>query len=385
MWVVLVVFGAVVVIGSLAEVNAQSGAYRASTNRGYAALATRVVDASNATGAQLGALMDEAPNLTNDPWPDAGGKTARAEIQQGLDQAVSAADQQASQAAGLVPPDPTGNVSGGITAVMATRASAVAGLRTAIDQLLGMSPLPVAGAPPSPTSTAAVPLQSPEATARAMGAVGRALEGADAAYRVVAATARRQPGPIRLPRSVWVTSPAAEAPLGATRLAAFAPVLAESQALVPFHQLVITAVGLSPPAVASGSPGTIGVGCAKYAQSTAPDSQPSVLPPTATVGVDLTVTNCGTVDESGVPVTETLALADPAGTALPPAGARGASARVEVSVPAGSSVAPSLPPMTVAGGHRYTLTVSLAAPVSQMSNPFGSAGTSQAFLLQITG
>ena len=179
---------------------------------------------------------------------------------------MSAADQQASQAAGLVPPDPTGNVSGGITAVMATRASAVAGLRTAIDQLLGMSPLPVAGAPPSPTSTAAVPLQSPEATARAMGAVGRALEGADAAYRVVAATARRQPGPIRLPRSVWVTSPAAEAPLGATRLAAFAPVLAESQALVPFHQLVITAVGLSPPAVATGSPGTIGVGCAKYAR-----------------------------------------------------------------------------------------------------------------------
>ncbi len=374
------------VVGSLAEINAQSSGYRASVNSGYAALATRVVDASNATGAQLGELMDEAPTLSNDPLPDTAGKTARAEIQQGLDEAVTAADQEASEAAALVPPAPTGNVGAGITGVMATRATAVGRLRTTIDQLLGMSPLPIAGSPPSTTPAVAVPLQSPEVAARAMGSVGRLLEGADAAYRAVAATARRQPGPMRLPNSTWVTSPASTSPLGAVRLSGFAPILAEgSGALVPFHQLVITSVGLSPPAVASGSPGTIGVGCAQYAVSTVPGTTPSVLPPTSTVAVDATVTNCGTVDEAGVTVTETLTLADPAGTAPPPAGARGGSAHVEASIPAGSSIGPSLPPMIVAGGHTYTLTVSLSVPVSQLSNPYGSAGTSQQFLLKISG
>ena len=71
----------------------------------------------------------------------------------------------------------------------------------------------------------------------------------------------------------------------------------------------------------------------------------------------MTVTNCGTVAESGVVVTQVLTLADPAGTAPPPAGARGA-ARTGHRSHCGRvrPMRPHPPPMTVAGGHLYTLT-----------------------------
>ncbi len=251
--------------------------------------------------------------------------------------------------------------------------------------MLGMSPLPIAGSPSSTTTTTSnAPLQSPEMASQAMSAAGHLFERADSAYRQVASDARRQRPPIRLPSSAWVASPAAAAALGPVRLAAFAPSLNASVPLYPFHQLVLTAVGLSPAAVASGAPGTVGVGCAAAAQSVGTGTTPTVLPPTGTVTVDATVTNCGTVDESGIRATETLILVDARGTPLPPAGARGASSHVEVSVPAGSSAALDLPPLSVAGGHSYTLQVSISIPFGQRSGPFGSAGSSQEFLLQIT-
>jgi hypothetical protein len=261
----------------------------------------------------------------------------------------------------------------------------VAQLRTAIDRQLGMAPLPIAGAPASTTPTTTGPLLSIGEASSAMGAVGRLLEQADAAYRAVRALGRSQGVPVHLPASVWVQPPAATAPLGPTRLTALAPALAldTSGALVPFHQLVITAVGLSPPAVASGTPGTIGTGCSVHAVSTPAGSTPTVLPPTATVSAQVTVTNCGTVDESGVVVTQALALADPAGKALPPTGARGGVAHATVSLAAGSSAALTMPAVAVAGGHLYTLGVSIALPASQRARPGGAAGSSQQFLLQI--
>jgi hypothetical protein len=94
----------------------------------------------------------------------------------------------------------------------------------------------------------------------------------------------------------------------------------------------------------------------------------------------VTVTNCGTVSESGVVVTETLAVADPAGSPVPPARARGGTAHQTVSVQSGSSQSLTLPPMAVAGGHNYTLTVSLAIPVTQTVTD----GSSQQFFLQIS-
>src|ERR1019366_5783599 len=95
LWAVLVAFGAVIVVGSLAEINAQSGGYRASTNTGYAALASQVVEASTATGRRLATLMEKAPTLANVPFRNTPGRTARVEIQQGLDEAVTETGREA--------------------------------------------------------------------------------------------------------------------------------------------------------------------------------------------------------------------------------------------------------------------------------------------------
>ena len=133
----------VVVVGSLAEIHAQSAGYRTSTDSGYGQLAWVVAEASNQTGSQLAGLMSTAAGLPNQPVP----QTARTEIQQGLDDAVNSTAQQAARADGLVPPYPTGSVSDQFTQVMADRAKATADLRTTIDKGLGMAPLPIAGAP----------------------------------------------------------------------------------------------------------------------------------------------------------------------------------------------------------------------------------------------
>lgn len=52
-----------------------------------------------------------------------------------------------------------------------------------------------------------------------------------------------------------------------------------------------------------------------------------------------------------------------------------------MTVASGSSLALTLPPLAVAEGHLYLLDVSIAVPADQAN----LAGTSQQFLLQITG
>lgn len=155
---VAVVVTAVLVVGSVAEIHAQSSGYRSANDSGYGALASRVVEASNLTGAQLGAVMDAAPGLTNQALP----RTARAVLEQGLDVAVSATAQQATEAADSVPPYPSDHVSDQLTRVMQARAVGAARLRTSIDRLLGMTPLATAGSPTtSDVAPATGPLTSP--------------------------------------------------------------------------------------------------------------------------------------------------------------------------------------------------------------------------------
>ena len=366
----------VLVVGSLAEIHAQSSGYRSSTDSGYGALAAVVVTSSNQTGAQLAALMESAPGLTNQALP----RTARAVLQQGLDAAVTATAQESDQADRLVPPDPSGRVSDQFSRVMVERAAGAAHLRTTIDRLLGMTPLPVAGAPTTTAAPSSGALISIGQATTDMGNAGLLFQQSDTDYRTLVAQIHRQKLPIRLPRSVWVPSPIAAAPLGSPRLAAGAAALGDASELQPFHRLAITAVGLSPPAVSTGGPGLFGADCVSVA-SNAPGSTPTMLPPTSTVTADVTVTNCGTVPESGVVVTQTLALADPAGTPLPPADARASTSRTTVTLASGSSMALTLRPLTVAGGHLYTLTVAVEVPASQQDR----AGSSQQFLLRIAG
>ena len=373
---VLVVVTLVLVIGSVAEIHAQSSGYRNATDAGYGVLASRVVDASNLTGQQLAAVMDSAPGLTNQALP----RTARAVLQQGLDAAASATAEQASQAAGLVPPYPSDRVSNQLVQVMEARATGASDLRSSIDQLLGMTPLPVAGAPVRPAAPSTAPLISVNQATTSMGDAGLVFQQADVDYRSLRTQIRQQRLPIRLPPSVWVPVPIASASLGSPRLAASAAALGNSTQLAPFHRLAITAVGLSPPSVSAGGPGLFGADCVTVKSNT-PGPTPTVLPPTPTVTAEVTVTNCGTVPETGVAVTQTLALTDPAGTAVPPAGARGSASQASVTLASGASRALTLPPLTVASGHTYTLTVSVAVPASQLRR----AGATQQFLVRISG
>lgn len=366
----------VLVIGSLVAIHTQSQGYRDATTRGYAALADQIGQASARTGAQLSTLMAEAPTLSDQAFP----VTARGQLEQGLDAAVDATTVQLGQARTIASPPPIGDLAGGFTRVMELRASGTARLRTTVDQLLGMSPLPIAGAPSTTPPGDQATLISADQAAAEMSAEGQLFVASDAGYRGLRSVAASRDGLFRVRPSVWVPSPVATAPLGPTALAATATALASSAALVPFHHLVVTAVGLQPPAVPSGGVGTVATSCAQP-QSTVPGSAPTVAPPTATLAALVSVTNCGNVAEADVAVTVTVVPADPAGTAPPPPGARGGRSRAVVAIAPGASSAPTLAPLPVAQGHRYMLTVTVSLPPGQ-ADPTGST---QQFLVQVTG
>ena len=364
------------VAGSLIAIHTQSQGYRDATTRGYAALADQIGQASSRTGAQLSSLMAGAPSLTDQAFPI----TARGQLQQGLDAAVLATSEQLTQARTIASPPPSGGLAGGFAQVMELRATGTDQLRTTVDQLLGMVPLPIAGAPASAPTAGPTTLISADQAAAEMSAEGRLFVAADAGFRGLQARAASQHVPFRVRPSVWVPAPVATAPLGPTSMAATATALASSAALVPFHHLVVTAVGLQPPAVPSGGVGTVATSCAQP-QSTAPGSAPTVVPPTTTLAASVSVTNCGNVAEADVAVTVTVTTADPAGTAPPPPGARGGRSQSVVAIAPGGSSAPDLAPLPVASGHLYTLTVSVSLPPGQ-ADPTGST---QRFLVEVTG
>ena len=364
----------VLVAGSLLAIHTQSAGYRAAATSGYAALADRVAQSSTATGARLSAVMASAPALTNQRFPD----TARGVLQQGLDAAVRETAQQQSQAETIASPPPVAGLATRFTAVMTLRASTTAQLRTTVDGLLGMQPLPVAGSPSAAAPADPATLISADQAAAEMSAEGRAFEEADAQFRALRSLAASQRPPVRLHRSIWVHPPVGTAPLGATSLGATATALASSTALVPRHHLVVTAVGLAPPAIPTGGVGIVATSCIAPA-STVAGATPTVVPPTGTLQALVSVTNCGNVPESDVTVSVTVAPADPPATTPPPVGQRGGRSQAVVSIASGSSSAPALAPLPVASGHTYTLVVAVTLPPGQ-ADP---TGATQQFLVQV--
>ncbi len=384
---VLIAIVLALAIGSLAEVHAQSGGFRRSTDVGFGALATPVIEASTSTGARLSGLIDAAPGLTD----SATGGSARDVLQQGLDAAVDDTATQAREAAAIVPPSPDGAIGERLTAVMGNRATAVDRMRSAVDRLLGLEPLPVAGATTSAGSGGSGAsagsggsggsgaLISVDAASLDLAVAGAQLQSADTAYRRLRSDIAYLRFPVRLPRSTWVNAPVSQSPLGESRLGSLATALAGSAPFAISHRLVVTALGLAPPAVSGGAPGTVGTSCSNP-QSTTPGPTATILPPTGSLTVAVTVTNCGNVPEANMSVVQTLALADLPGAPLPPADARGGHSEAAISLEPGASVAPTLPALVVAGGHHYTLTVSVTAPAGQSD----LAGSTQSLLLAVS-
>jgi hypothetical protein len=148
-------------------------------------------------------------------------------------------------------------------------------------------------------------------------------------------------------------------------------------ALAAYHKVIVSAVGLTPAAVPTGSPGIAGTGC-DDPSSTVPSGPATLLPPTSTVQAQVTVTNCGTVAESHLTVSATLVtVTPPPGRSTGTGGTTATSQAVQLAPLSSTGV--SLAPLPVRGGGTYTLTVAVTTPADQIL----ASGSSQRFTLQV--
>ena len=345
--VLVVAIALIVLIGGAVEIGTASGPYRRDVNRSYAAQGTVLIDQSNQTGVELRSLVADMPSLQ------------RSALQRQLDGLVSASAQTATSAAALSPPAPSGTLGQGFAGALADRAQAVAKLRAAVDGLLGMSPLPVVGAPSPPYGSGngaadadQVLLSANQASAEITDAA-TLIEQADRTYASVRRQFRAAPGNASLPRSVWMTNP---------QLWAAGPVqtlvdrVSGSSSLAPVHRVVLVEGGVrvTPAAVPP-------------IQAT---TTLSVVPPTGTLQVTAVVANQGNVDETGLVVS---ADVQPQGAGAP------ADSSETVSLAPTASMAVTLPSLKVAPGDTYSLTVSVTPPAAQSNRN----ETSQAFTIRV--
>jgi len=331
---------AAVLIGGVTRIGSQSGSFNASVNRSFAAQGAVLVDQSNATGASLRRLMGAMPDQD------------RLTLQAGLDDVTAQARDQAVRAAALAT---NGTVEAQFAIVFADRAQSADEARSAVYGLLGLSPLAVAGAPRTTATAAGVPtlLSSTQATDR-LAAAGRLLGQADRSYRGVRRSLATMAGHARLPASRWIASPSTWQ-IGA--VATQVDQVAASTTLAASHQLGLSVVQVTPPAV----PSPTGVATPGV----------SVLSPTKTVVLNVVLTNNGSVDEPHASVAFTLT---PQPTGVVTTVRRGASVLATRSV----SLAPVR--LSVKPGNSYQLTVAIAVPAGQTS----AGGTSFSEVLQIS-
>jgi hypothetical protein len=321
---VSVVIVVALLVGGITQISRQSDPFNESVNRSFAVQGEVVVGESNATAASVRRLMGTMQDED------------RLSLQAELDSLVTQSAQEAAQASAL---DASGQVQAEFAAVFADRAEAVDQVRTAVDGLLGLHPLPVAGAPGSGTRVVTPALVSSTAATDRIAGAGRLLGRADRAYLAVRRALAGLAGHARLPASTWVTS-ATTGQLGA--VATQVDLVVASSSLAVTHRLVIRAVSLTPPAL----PPPNGVATPTV----------SLLSPTTLVTLSVVLSNLGSVEEPHASVQFTLALQ--------PAGATKSMTR---SAPLAASASVTLAPASFAvrPGHNYTLTVSVIVPPGQ--------------------
>jgi hypothetical protein len=341
------------VIGGALHVGRASRPYWRDLDRSYALQATVVIEQSNAQGATLGRLMGSITRLS------------RPLLQVQLDALVQQSRQSADDAVVMSTPEPAGGVGAALAAVLAERASALADLRQAVDGVLELAPLPVPGTASASDALVPGPAWSQGRASSAMARAGSTLAAADRSYAVLRRQLLAAPGHPRLPRSVWVPTPAAWS--GPAMAGLVAAITAGGSPLAPVRQLCVLVVNVTPapvpPPTASSTqppPGrSPGGGCP------APPASPSTatVPPTSSLGVSVVVGNVGTVAQRAVSVDAVL---------QPVSGQATVSSSRVVSLQPGTSVAVNLPSLGVRAATSYTLRVSLGSAASQ-SDPSGAA------------
>ncbi|HWE65594.1 MAG TPA: hypothetical protein VG298_03010 [Acidimicrobiales bacterium] len=314
------------VIGGLTQVSRQSGPYDAMVNRSLAAQGGVVAQQSNATAIEVRHLM--ATMESQD----------RQMVQSELDSVVQQTADQSSRA------DVLGTAAGGwqaeLDGVFADRAQAASALRAAIDGLLGMHPLPLAGAPAQGATGSATPtlLSASEATNR-IAAAGALLTRSDRSYQSVRRALARAAGHGKLPPSSWVAQAQAWQ-IGA--VATQVDLVSTSTSLAATHRLVLTTVGLTPQALPP--------------PSGAVSPAISILSPTRTLTVSVVLANLGSVDQRHASVQFTLA---------PLAGGATVTKTRSATVTSGGSVVLTPVTLAVKPGQSYQLTVGIILPAGQ--------------------
>jgi hypothetical protein len=328
-------------IGGITRIGARSGPYDASVNRSFAAQGAVVVKESNVTASSLRSLMRTMQRLD------------RPTLESDLDSLVAQSTAQSAAVAALASPGSPGDVQEQFATVFSDRARAVDEFRAAIDGLLGLHPLPVAGAPVASDTDAATPtlLSSTEATDR-IAAAGALLALADRNYRTVRHSLARIAGRAALPASTWVTAAGTWQP---TAVAGQVGLIASSTSLAATQRLVLSAVQIVPPGLPNPSGSTSGV---------------SVLSPTTRVVLNVVLSNLGSTDEPHAAVQYTLA---------PQPSGRAATLTRRAAVASGNSVTLSAASFPVKPGLEYQLTVAVVGPAGLV----GAAGTTLTQMLQI--
>ncbi|MGH8980247.1 MAG: hypothetical protein ACRDWE_04395, partial [Acidimicrobiales bacterium] len=159
-----------VLVGGALDAPSQSIGYQRAVNRSYADQARLVATQSSRLGRKLRALLAA---MAGD---------SRTALEEALDTLVRSTALLAREAGTAGSPAPTGAVGAEVTAAMADRAHAIQVLRSAVDRLLGMAPLPVVGAAdPAPLSKALRPISASRAASQ-LAEVGRLLARGDRSY-----------------------------------------------------------------------------------------------------------------------------------------------------------------------------------------------------------
>ncbi len=324
-------------VGGVTQIGRRSDPFYVSVNRSFATQATTVVHESNATGAMLRTLLRNMQDRD------------RQSLQAELDIVAAQANLEAAAAENLASPVTPGGVQVQFAHVFSQRDLAVRAFRSALDGLLGLRPLPVAGAPGATTVIPAPPalLSSTLAAAR-ITAAGTVLSRSDRSYRSLRHSLRSLDGHARLPSSRWVTSATA---WQAGPVATAVELVNASTTLAATPRLVLSVVKVTPPALPSPS----GVATPGL----------SVLSPTNSVLVQVVLTNLGSVNEPHASVQLQL-TPQPGGTDTGAGTGAGVTITRTAGIAAAGSV--SLPPASfkVKPGTNYQLTVGVVLPAGQV-------------------
>ncbi|MDA8312220.1 MAG: IPT/TIG domain-containing protein [Actinomycetota bacterium] len=322
---ILAVLVGALVVGGLLRIRTQSVGYERAVDRSYAAQARLFVEESNRQGEELRTLLAGAPH------------DDRTALEESLDTLVRSTSSLAIEAATAASPAPSGDAGADVAAAMAERATAARDLRTAVDRLLGMAPLPVVGAPgPSATAWTPPPLSAAGAAA-VLEKVGTLLERSDREYAAGRRALRRAPGGARLPFSAWTHWTKVWTPSGARALVG-ALTSSRTLAAIDDVELVVHALALTPAPVPAAGAGRRGE---------------TLLPPTGHLRIAAVVANDGNVAERGIVLRASVARA-------------GKVVRLRrsrrIALTAHRSVSVTLPEVPVVPGDRYTVVVSVDPP-----------------------